>query len=70
MPDKYYRNVETDEVVVVAEGAEDSCKGEMIEDTSNCLYREIGAAEAGVEVEAPEPVVEEPVAEEEVPSEE
>ena len=60
MSEKYYRNVETEEVIVVADGAEDVCVGVMVEGTTNELYREVSAAEAGVE----------PVVAEEVPAEE
>lgn len=49
MPTKYYRNVETEEVVVVAEDEADIYKDVIIEDTTNNLYREISAVEAGVD---------------------
>lgn len=60
MPTKYYRNVENEEVVTVAEGAVDLYADEIIADTTNNLYREISAVEAGVGVkEAEEAPVEE-----------
>lgn len=48
---KYYKNVETEEVVSVEEGAEDVYKDVMIDNTSNRLYREVSAVEAGAYVE-------------------
>ena len=47
MSERYYRNVNTEEVMTVADGAEDLYKDEMIEGTTNHLYREISAVEAG-----------------------
>lgn len=44
----YYRNVETEEVVSVAEGEVDVYKDVIIDNTTNNLYREISAVEAGV----------------------
>lgn len=53
MPVKYYRNVNSEEVVTVAEGAVDVCRDVIIEGTTNYLYREISAVEAGVSPEEP-----------------
>jgi len=48
MPTRYYKNVETEEIVTVSEGESDVYKDIGIADTTNKLYREISAAEAEV----------------------
>ena len=58
---RYYKNVETEEVVSVEEGAEDVYKDVMIDNTSNRLYREVSAVEAGAYVEPVDVVNEPPV---------
>ena len=50
MSEKFYRNVENEEVFTLADGAEDIYKDVIIEGTTNHLYREISAVEAGVGV--------------------
>lgn len=65
MSDKYFQNVNTNEFVTVPEGDDTSLyQSELVEETTNKLWREVSAKQAGAlseePVEEPTPAPEEP----------